>query len=159
MAHIRTRLLLVAATVTSGILAGTVVDRVLVGGPAWRALGAAAWADYSRHADLGAGLVVYPVEAITAVLLMISAAVSHHLDRNRSRAAMAPLLVGVVFSLFGLLLTVKAAPIMLALGEPLSRSAEQQAFIEFFFWGLYLRGVADVLTFLAAVWALHRLND
>jgi hypothetical protein len=159
MAHIRTRLLIVAATIASGILAGTVVDRVAVGGPAWHAVGVPAWVQYSRHADLGAGLVVYPLEAIGATLLMIAAAVNNHLDRDRCRAAAVPLIAGVAFSVIGLLLTIKAAPIMLALDKPLAADAEQRAFTEFFFWGLYLRGVADLLAFLAAVWALCTLSD
>lgn len=64
MPHARTRLLLIAATFLGGILAGTAVDRVIVGGPAWHALGAAAWLEYSRHADLRAGLFVYPIEGV-----------------------------------------------------------------------------------------------
>lgn len=63
----RTRLLLGAAIVVSGILAGTVFDRVVVGGPAWHSLGAEAWAQYSRQADLGTGLVVYPVSTVWAL--------------------------------------------------------------------------------------------
>jgi hypothetical protein len=61
---LRTRLLLAAAVFMSGILAGTVVDRGLVGGPAWHALGAEARAQFSRRVDLGTGLIAYPVEAI-----------------------------------------------------------------------------------------------
>jgi hypothetical protein len=53
----RTRLLVAAAVFMSGILAETVVDRTLVGGPAWHALGVEAWAQFSRRADLGTGLI------------------------------------------------------------------------------------------------------
>ena len=60
----RTRLLLAAATLVSSLWAGCVVDRVVVGGPAWHQLGAEAWAAYGRQADLGNGLVAYPMEAI-----------------------------------------------------------------------------------------------
>jgi hypothetical protein len=78
----RTRCLLAAATFMSGILAGTVVDRALVGGPAWHALGAGAWAQFSRRADLGTGLIAYPVEAVGATLLFIAALVSSRFDRG-----------------------------------------------------------------------------
>ena len=44
MPSARTRLLLAAATLVCGILAGGVVDRVVVGGPAWHELGSEAWA-------------------------------------------------------------------------------------------------------------------
>lgn len=82
MPSARTRVLLAAATFLSGILAGGVVDRVVIGGPAWHELGAQAWAAYSRHADLGNGLVAYPLEAIGGALLIISAAVSNYFDRD-----------------------------------------------------------------------------
>lgn len=80
MSHARTRLLLVAATVLGGILAGGVIDRVVVGGPAWHQLGAEAWAQYSRRADLGTGLVAYPIEGIGTALLLIAAAISFYFD-------------------------------------------------------------------------------
>jgi len=48
-----------------------------------------------------------------------------------------PLYCAVAFSVVGLLITVKAAPIML---------------------GLYLRGSVDTLAFLATVWAFSRLT-
>jgi hypothetical protein len=154
MRHARTRLLLAAATLISGILAGAVFDRVVVGSPAWHALGAEAWEQYSRRADLGAGLVAYPVEGIGATLLIVAAAVSHYFDGGGRRGIAIPLIFAVVFSLIGLLFTVKAAPIMLALATPQAPAALQRAFDEFFFWGLYCRGAADTLAFVASVWAL-----
>jgi len=99
----RTRLLLVAATVMSGILAGTVVDRTLVGGPAWHVLGAEAWAQFSRRADLGTGLIAYPAEAIGTTLLLIAAVVSGRFDRSGRQRVTLPLLAAVVLSLLGLL--------------------------------------------------------
>jgi hypothetical protein len=70
MASARTLVLLAAATFLSGILAGDAADRVIVGGPAWHALGAPPWAQYSRLADLGPGLVAYPIKGIGSTLLI-----------------------------------------------------------------------------------------
>lgn len=153
----RTRYLLAAATIMSGILAGAVVDRALVGGPAWHALGAEAWAQFSRRADLGPGLIAYPIEAIGATLLLVAAAVSAHFERCARIGLALPLAAAVTFSLLGLLLTLKAAPIMLSLGSAEPAVPLQHAFEAFFFWGLYVRGAVDVLTFFAAVWALSSL--
>jgi hypothetical protein len=158
MPSMRTRLLLASATFVSGILAGGVVDRVVVGGSAWHELGAEAWAAYSRHADLGNGLVAYPIEAIGGTLLIIAAAVSNCFDRSVNSAITTLLYCAVVFSLIGLALTAKAAPIMFGLAVPQSVSATQHAFDEFFLWGLYLRGTTIVLTFIAVTWSLTRLN-
>jgi hypothetical protein len=107
MAYLRTRLLLMAATLASGILAGGIIDRVIVGGPAWRQLGVEAWVQYSRLADLGSGLAAYPVEGIGAALLIVAAAVSAYFDRGVSRNVTLPLYGAVALSAAGLLLTAK----------------------------------------------------
>jgi hypothetical protein len=147
MPQLRTRLLVMAATLVSGMLAGGNIDRVIVGGPAWHELGAEAWVEYSRRADLWTGLVAYPVEGIGATLLIVAAALSNYFDRSARRLSIA-----------GLLLTAKAAPIMLSLATPQSASANRHAFDEFFLWGLFLRGFADTLAFGALVWALSNLT-
>jgi hypothetical protein len=159
MASARTRVLLAAATFLSGILAGGAADRMIVGGPAWHALGALEWAQYSRLADLGPGLVAYPIEGIGSTLLIIAAAISSHFDRPAARAVSLPLYFAMGFSVIGLLLTVKAAPVMLSLAASQSPAAVQRAFDEFYFWGLYLRGFVDVLAFAALVWALCNLRQ
>ena len=55
----RTWILIVAATLLHGILAGVTVDRIPVGLPAWYEVGVVAWADYSRSADLGNGPLLF----------------------------------------------------------------------------------------------------
>jgi hypothetical protein len=103
-----------AATLVSGILAGGIIDRVIVGGPAWHELGAEAWVEYSRRADLWTGLVAYPVEGIGATLLIVAAALSNYFDRSARREVALALHGAVALSIAGLLLTAKAAPIMLS---------------------------------------------
>jgi hypothetical protein len=159
MASARTRVLLAAATLLSGILAGGAADRAIVGGPAWRALGAPARAQYSRLADLGSGLIAYPIEGLGSALLIIAAAISSHFDRPAAGAVSLLLYFAVAFSLIGLLLTIKAAPIMLDLAASQSPAAVERAFHEFYLWGLYLRGLADVLALAALVWALSNVGE
>jgi hypothetical protein len=62
----KTFILLIAATFMGGLLAGGNVDRAFVAMPAWEQMGAIAWEQFSRHADLGNGLVLYPLEAFGA---------------------------------------------------------------------------------------------
>jgi len=62
-----------------------------------------------------------------------TAAVNDHLDRDRSGAATAPPLVGVPFSVIGLPLTIKAAPIMLVLDKPVTADHTHTPCTEFFF--------------------------
>jgi hypothetical protein len=149
----RTRCLLVAAIILSGLLAGGNLDRAIVAMPAWQQIGAAAWADFSRHADLANGRVLYPIEAIGSFVLILATTASLHLDRAAKGRVAPPIYGAVLLSLGGLLCTLKAAPIMLGiegLGDP---AALQQAFEGFHFWG-NIRGVFQVLAFVAAVWAL-----
>jgi hypothetical protein len=153
MVSIRTRLLLATATLFSALLTGGIVDRALVGVPAWRALGPDVWARYGTHADLGRGLVAYPTEAIGATLLIIGAIVSLRVDQPLRRNIAIPLYLAAVFSVIGLLITIKAAPIMLSLGTEQSGSSAL-AFAEFNYWGLYLRGAADLLALVCETWAL-----
>ena len=102
-------------------------------------------------------MVAYPIEAVGAALLTIAAAVSNYIDGNRRWATVLPLYCAAAFSIVGLLLTIKAAPIMLSLAAPQSAAAAERAFDEFFMWGLYLRGSADTLAFAALVCALANL--
>jgi hypothetical protein len=158
MISTRTWALLVAATVLSGLLAGGNVDRALVAMPAWEQVGAPAWAAFSRHADLGNGLVLYPLEAIGAFLLIVAAAASLYADRMARPPLMLPLWCAIALAAAGLLCTLKAAPIMLSVGDLGDPAAIRQAFEGFRFWG-NIRGVVQVLAFLATVWALRRAAD
>ncbi len=57
-------ILIVVGTVLFGLLAGSAVDRGIVSFPARRRVGTIAWARYSRAADLGNGIYLYPFLAI-----------------------------------------------------------------------------------------------
>src|ERR1041385_3277950 len=110
-----TRVILLLATAFSGALAGADIDRALVAMPAWQQTGAVAWANFSRHADLGNGLILYPVEAIGGALLILASAIAFHIDRTARRPALLPVYAALLFAAGGLALTFKAAPIMLGI--------------------------------------------
>ena len=104
--------------------------------------------------------MAYLVQAIGGALLIISAAVSNNcFDRDAVFMTTVSLYLAIVFALVGLLLTAKAAPIMLGLAVPQSPSAIQHALDEFFLWGLYLRGTTIVLTFAAVTCSLACLDQ
>lgn len=87
-----TRISLVSACILGGILAGTDVYRLVVAFPAWQVLGVVSRADFSRHADLGNGIVV------GTTLLTIAALLSLWRDRARgaTAAGVLPLLAAAV---------------------------------------------------------------
>jgi hypothetical protein len=150
-------ILIIAATVLHGLIAGTGVDRVLVQMPAWRRVGARAWAVYSRHADLGNGLFLYPFEAIGGALLTLAAAVIFTLNHSLPRSGAMPIYLALLFAIAGLLATVRAAPKMLSLrridDDP---AALQGAFEGFDRWGA-VRAILQVLAFGANLWSLIAL--
>jgi len=137
------RTLLGAAAILNGLLAGATADRFFVGIPALRKLGARTWAEYSRHADLSVrGAVFYPTLAIGGTILTVAAAVR---DRHAIPAA--------ALAAAGLLVTLKAAPNMLAVRHLHDDAALQRRLDEFVHWSK-LRGALQAGAFLAAVIAL-----
>jgi hypothetical protein len=145
------RTLVVSATILAGLLAGTTVDRFVVAFPAWRKLGVKAWADYSRHADLGNGTILYSVFAIGCVATALgAAALVRHREPRRFRVAV---YITAAVATAGLLLTLKAAPYMLSLtGLGDDPVALERAFDGFFMWSA-ARGVLQVLAFPLGLWA------
>ncbi len=154
MVSLRTKILLAAANLFGGLMAGMNIDRAIVAMPAWQQVGSLAWAVFSQKADLGNGLFLYPFEAIAGVLLNIGAILSYRFDRLKIPSKAWPLYLAVFLSIGGLLVTIKAAPIMLGVpqlaGDPVPI---QNAFDGFNFWG-GIRGVFQVSAFIAEIWAM-----
>jgi hypothetical protein len=150
------RWLLIIATLFGAVLAGGNIDRELVTMPAWQHLGPQAWAAFSRHADLGPGLLYYPVIGIGSTLLAIAAAAVFLFERRTPRTAQLSLAVAAVLMIVGLILTIKAAPIMLDIAAAHDTATLQNAFNGFYFWG-NLRAIAQVCGFLAELWAVSSL--
>ena len=148
-------LLIVSATVANGLLAGGDVDRWLVGMPAWQSVGVVGWANYSRLADLGNGLVLYPILAIGGTLLSLAAVVVFIRQSKHERIVAIALFAAAAFAVAGLLITFKAAPFMLSLrhiGDEDVTSLEH-AFDGFALWGGVRTGLQS-LAFGANLWSL-----
>lgn len=135
-----------------GLLAGANVDRAFVPTPAWREVGTVEWATFSRQADLGNGLFLYPGEALLGAVLICAASAGCVVDRMRPWSAV-PVFAAAILSLLGLALTLKAAPIMLGIKDLIDPAALKASFEAFQHWG-NLRGICQVLAFAAEVWAL-----
>jgi hypothetical protein len=151
----QTWILILGAALLHGILAGLTIDRILVGLPAWREVGVVAWANYSRSADLGNGLVLYPGLAIGGALLSLGAAVSLIWQPTRTHSVTIPIFLTAGLALAGLMLTFKAAPFMLSLRNIGDENVVhlQQAFNGFWFWSA-IRGAMQVMAFVGNLWSL-----
>src|SRR6266496_3719212 len=109
-------ILIVVGTALFGLLAGSAVDRGIVSFPARRRVGTIAWARYSRAADLGNGLYLYPFLAIAGALAIIAALVVAVAGHAPPRL-LVPLAGALVAGLANLAVTIAAAPKMLRIGK------------------------------------------
>ena len=150
-----TRNLLVVAILIGGLLAGFNLDRSLVHNPAWRELGAQAWAAYSLHADLSyRAAALYPFLGIGEALVSVAAAISFWRSGGRSRPAALPVHGGALFAVSGLLMTLLAAPNMLSIPRLANDPAGlANALAGFIFWG-DIRGALQILAFFVNLWSL-----
>jgi hypothetical protein len=142
-------------------LLGTIIDslnRTLVEMPAWKHLGAQAWASFSRLADLGNGNILYPVAGIGTLVLVLAAAVVFRLGRRRPWYAAVPVYGAALLTICVILTTTQAAPIMQSLhrigDDP---RALQQAFEGFYRWDS-IRAVIGMVEGFFEIWALVALS-
>ncbi len=146
--------LLIAATILSGFLAGATADRMVVQMPAWKRIGPMSWAEYSRHADLANGFYFYPSLAIATTILNILATIYINLEAMSWISASYPVYLTTLLDVSGLIVTNRAAPIMLSLrridDDP---AAVKKAFVGFDRWGK-LRATFQIAAFFTNIWAL-----
>lgn len=145
--------MLALATALNGLLAGLNVDTAVVKLPARRRIGVLTYAAFARGNDLGNGRVVYPVLGIGAALLTILAtiiAVAEH----EPTAVLFPLVLATVLSLLHTFATTRAAPVMLSLKTAPDVEAVLSVTLDRFARWHAIRGLFQVLAFVALLWAL-----
>lgn len=154
------RILVLFACIVGGLLAGGDLYRYLIEVPAWRNLEISNWQIYSRHADLGNGLILFPAEALGNSLILIIASLICLKNRDLNPVEL-PIHASTIFAVAGLIFTAFAAPVMLHLSKINGDSTRlKNAFNTFHFWGS-LRAVAQILSFIFSVVALsdiYKLN-
>ncbi len=158
----KTALGVVLALIIVEQLLGTVVDslnRTLVEMPAWRHLGAQAWATFSRSADLGNGTILYPLAGIGGLVLVLAAAIVFRLGPRRPWSVAIPVYGAALLTICVILTTTQAAPIMQSLrrvgDDP---RALQQAFDGFYRWDS-IRAVIGMFEGFLEIWALVALSS
>jgi hypothetical protein len=148
-----TRILILAATIVTGLLAGASLDKAIVQLPARHRMGVLGFATFSRANDLGNGLIAYPVLGISAALLTILAVLVAFLQ-NTPFPQVWPLYSAALLALLHSFTTSRAAPNMLSLRESTNDEAMLiETFNRFAKWH-NLRAVLQVLNFIMLVWAI-----
>ena len=158
MTSARTFSLLAGATVLSGWLAGSALERSAVGMRVWLTMGVESWAQFSHGSDFGTGLTMDAVVGVLAAALIFAAAVSAAFERDSERATPASLIVALVFSLLGLMLTAKAMNLVQLLAASQPAADLRPIFSDYLIWGVDFRAAAASVAFVAVVVALLGLS-
>jgi hypothetical protein len=147
------------AALFNGMLARG-INRAFVDMPAWQRVGAPAWAQFSRLADLGQyGLIMYPLEGIGgAVLSIVAASIFARSRRSRTDSGALPISAAALLAIGGMLATTQAAPTLLRTRHTSDPAALQQALNRFAFWG-GVRAVFQSLAFGANLWSLVAVSS
>ena len=148
-----TLILILAATIVTGLLAGASLDKAVVQLPARHRMGVREFATFSRANDLGNGLIAYPVLGISAALLTIAAALVVFLQHTPFQHAW-PLYLSALLALLHSVTTSRAAPNMLSLRDPtLDEAILIETLNRFATWHT-LRAILQILNFMILVWAI-----
>ena len=158
----RTALGITLGLIVADQVLGAVIDnlnRTLVEMPAWKHLGAQAWATFSRLADLGNGAILYPLAGIGSLVLVLAAAVVFRLGPRRPWSVAIPVYGAALLTICIILTTTQAAPIMQSLrrigNDP---RALQRAFEGFYRWDS-IRAVIGMVEGFMEIWALVALSS
>ena len=148
-----TLILILAATVATGLLAGASLDKAIVQLPARHRMGMTEFANFSRANDLGNGLFVYPLMGIIAALLTILAALTVFLQRILLSHAW-PVYVAAFLAISHSFTTARAAPNMLSLRQPSDDEAALVDILNRFARWHNVRAVLQVLNFVVLIWSI-----
>ncbi len=147
-----TFILILAATILTGLLAGASFDKAIVQLPARHRMGVIGFAAFSKANDLGNGLIFYPVLGNTAALLTFIASLVAF-SRSTPLAHTWPLYISALLAILHSITTTRAAPNMLKLRQPISDEAIlAETFNRFARWH-NLRAILQVLNFIMLICA------
>lgn len=153
MAFDPTLILVLAATLVTGILAGISLDKAVVQLPARHRMGIIGFASFSRANDLGNGLFLYPAMGILAAVLTIIAAISAFLHTT-SLAHAWLLYVAALLAILHSGATSRAAPYMLSLRQSTDDEAILTETLNRFAAWHNVRAVLQVINFAMLVWGI-----
>lgn len=145
--------LLIATLAANGLLTGATLDQAVKQLPARKVIGAVAYSDYSRAADLGNGLIWYPVLGVgTAVLSVVAGAVG--LSQHPTGAQTAALIALIIGSAAHMGSTALAAPVNISQRRAIGDTAALTRILDRFARLNAIRAALLIATLGVTVWAL-----
>ena len=152
-----TFILLVGATLMLGLLAGASLDQSIKQLPARHRLGAVAFSQYSRAADLAAGVPFYGILGIGALLFSLGSALAAFFQ-GVTPPASTWLYLGAGLAVLHTLVTARAAPLNLSQRHiPENDEAQLARVLDKFTLWQNMRCMLQVIDFGVTLWALVSL--
>jgi hypothetical protein len=146
--------LVVAATASIGLLAGASLDQSIKQLPARHRIGAVAYSQYSRAADLGNGILFYGILGVVAALLNMATAIAAYWQGVPPHQAN-PIYIGAVFAILHSLTTTQAAPTNFSQRKvPADDEAALASVFDRFTSWQNIRCALQILNFGVNLWAL-----
>lgn len=145
--------LLIATLAANGLLTGATLDQAIKQLPARKVIGAVAYSDYSRAADLGNGLIWYPVLGVgTAVLSVVAGGVG--LSQHPTGTQTAALIALIIGSAAHMGSTALAAPVNISQRRAVGDAAALTRILDRFTRLNAIRAALMVTTLGVTVWAV-----
>jgi len=155
MASSRTKGLAVAATLFGGLLAGVSANRSLVQIPAWKRIGAAPWAAFTRAENHGLGALFYPAIGLAALLFTAATAIAFRFDRAARGSRSFPIYSAAVVAVAWAVATRGfVVPALFSLGEVGNNAVELQGLLLSLARWWAINDVLHALSFGLNLWAL-----
>lgn len=149
-----TFVLIFAATIFVGLLAGASLDQSIKQLPARHRIGLAAYSQYSRASDLGNGILFYATLGVSAALLNIGAAIAAYLQNISSQQA-SLIYIGAFLAVLHSLATTQAAPLNFSQRKiPANDETALAAVFDKFSRWQNIRCILQVINFGVNLWAL-----
>jgi hypothetical protein len=149
-----TFVLIVAATVATGLLSGASLDQSIKQLPARHRIGTVAFSQYSRASDLAQGVLFYGILGIGAAILCIAAAIAATFEGVASQRAI-PIYSSAVLALLHSLATTRAAPINLRQRQvPADDALALAGIFDAFSRWQTVRCILQIINFGTSFWAL-----
>lgn len=145
--------LLLSALLVNGLLAGASIDQSIKQLPARHRIGIVAYSEYSKAADLGNGIVLYPLLGIGGALIAVVAAVVGILGQPSGHAVTA-LWVVIALTLAHSAVTTRAAPTNISQRKAAGNEERLTAVFDRFVKLQTMRVSLQFLTLLALAWGL-----
>ncbi len=143
------RILFVAASIITGLIAGTSVEKYVVRIPAWQKMDILQWAEFSKYEYLGYGLYFYLIKSFICLILFSTILFLSVKYKIRSIKWRSVLLLVLSFSTLGF--TLHIAPLMFSLPQlGNDQAAIKKVFDEVNYWGAY-RTVLQLLCFIICI--------